>query len=46
MEDEKKIEELRFCFNIDISNDTFYSGKLDCFPFTRSDPICTDKDTS
>ena len=27
--------ELRFCFNIDISADQFYSGRSDCFPFTR-----------
>ena len=27
--------EQRFCFNIDISADQFYSGRSDCFPFTR-----------
>ena len=30
---------------MDISGDTFYSGKQDCFHFTRSDPICTGEDT-
>ena len=34
--------EARFCYNIDITNDPFFSeiGKY-CFPFTRSDSICT-----
>ena len=34
-------ENLRFCFNIDISEDNFYSEKTGCHPFTRSDAICT-----
>ena len=41
-EDLKYPEELRYCFNVDISGDTFYSNKgKSCFPFTRSDPVCT-----
>ena len=35
-------EELRFCFNIDASNDMFYKGKTKCLPLTRSESICTD----
>ena len=45
LEDEKHHEELRYCFNVDISGDNFYSGKQDCFQFARSDPICTEDDT-
>ena len=40
--DAEQPEELRFCFNIDVSSDVFYSGKRDCFPFTRSDATCTE----
>ena len=35
------IEELRFCFNIDASNDMFFMNKTQCLPLTRSDAICT-----
>ena len=42
-EDKKHNEELRYCFNIDVSGDSFYNGKKqDCLQFTRSDPICTE----
>ena len=34
-EENKKSEELRSCFNFDISNDNFYRSKIDCHPFTR-----------
>ena len=40
-EDLKYPEELRYCFNVDVSGDSFFSGKRDCFPFTRSDAVCT-----
>ena len=40
--DSEQPEELRFCFNIDISNDDFYLNKRSCFPFTRSDATCTE----
>ena len=39
------LEHLRFCLNIDPTDDDFYSGKTTCLPFTRSDAICTDKKT-
>ena len=35
-------ENLRFCFNINITEDIFFSGKKSCHPFTRSDAICTE----
>ena len=35
-------EELRLCFNIDVTNDIFYKGKRTCLPFTRSDATCTE----
>ena len=38
-------ESLRFCLNIDIQNDDFYSGKSECHPFTRSDATCTSQNT-
>ena len=41
-EDKKMPEKLRFCFNIDASNDTFFQGKTSCLPFTRSDSICNE----
>ena len=44
-EDLKYPEELRYCFNIDVTDDSFYRGKRDCLPFTRSDPICTEDDS-
>ena len=40
-EDGQQPEELRSCFNIDVANDPFYSNKMNCFPFTRSDATCT-----
>ena len=42
LEDKEQPEELRYCFNVNVSADSFYRGKQDCFAFTRSDPICTD----
>ena len=42
LEDKEQPEELRYCFNVNVSTDNFYRGKQDCFSFTRSDPICTD----
>ena len=35
-------EELRLCFNIDVTDDIFYQGKRTCLPFTRSDATCTE----
>ena len=34
-------ENLRYCLNINTENDSFYSGKTGCIPFTRSDAVCT-----
>ena len=45
LEDKEQPEELRYCFNVNVSTDNFYRGKQDCFSFTRSDPICTKDDT-
>ena len=42
MEDEQQDPELRYCFNVDVSGDSFYRGKRDCFPFSRSNAICTE----
>ena len=33
------------CFNIDITDDEFYTDKRTCFSFTRSDTICTNGET-
>ena len=35
---------IRYCFNVVVSDDSFYTGRR-CLPFTRSDAICTKKDT-
>ena len=40
-EDRRQPKELRFCFNIDIAGDEFFSGRTSCFPFSRSDPVCS-----
>ena len=46
VEDLQQPPESRFCFNIDITHDPFYSKKdLLCSPFTRSDSICTSEGT-
>ena len=40
-EDLQEEEEMRFCFNIDVEeDDPFYSNRITCLPFTRSDGIC------
>ena len=39
--DLNQLEELRFCFNIDITGDDFFQDRTSCFPFTRSDPVCS-----
>ena len=31
---------------MDVSDDSFYKGKRECLPFTRSIPICTEDDDS
>ena len=33
--------DLRFCLNINTTNDDFLFGKTACLPFTRSDAVCT-----
>ena len=32
----------RFCFNINITDDYFYQDRSKCFPFTRSDYVCSE----
>ena len=39
--EEKLPPQDRFCFNIDIKDDYFYQDRSKCFPFTRSDEICS-----